>query len=44
MEPLGGGTPEDQGAGTASEMLRYSIDLRSIAHGRGKFLSEVIAL
>lgn len=37
MEPIGGGRQRIKAQVPQSEMLRYSIDLRSIARGRGRF-------
>ncbi len=37
MEPIGGGRQRIKAQVPQSEVLRYSIDLRSIARGRGKF-------
>lgn len=39
MEPTGGGRQKIKVQAPQSEVLRYSIDLRSIARGRGKFTS-----
>lgn len=41
MEPMGGGKQKIKGTAPQSEMLRYAIDLRSIARGRGTFKAEV---
>ncbi len=40
MEPIGGGRQRIRVQAPQSEVLRYSIDLRSIARGRGKFTSK----
>ncbi len=40
MEPIGGGRQTIRAQAPQSEVLRYSIDLRSIARGRGKFTSK----
>jgi elongation factor G len=40
MEPVGGGRQRIRAQAPQSEVLRYSIDLRSIARGRGKFTSK----
>ena len=40
MEPIGGGRQRIKAQVPQSEMLRYSIDLRSIARGRGKFSAK----
>ena len=40
MEPIGGGRQRIRAQAPQSEVLRYSIDLRSIARGRGKFTSK----
>lgn len=40
MEPVGGGRQKVRAQAPQSEVLRYSIDLRSIARGRGKFSSK----
>lgn len=40
MEPIGGGRQRIKAQAPQSEVLRYSIDLRSIARGRGKFTSK----
>lgn len=40
MEPVGGGKQRIKATVPQSEMLRYAIDLRSIARGRGKFKAE----
>ena len=40
MEPLGGGRQRVHAQAPQSEVLRYSIDLRSIARGRGKFSAK----
>ena len=40
MEPIGGGRQKIKAQAPQSEVLRYSIDLRSIARGRGKFTSK----
>ena len=37
MEPMGAGRQKIKAQAPQSEMLRYSIDLRSIARGRGRF-------
>ncbi|MCE5314194.1 elongation factor G, partial [bacterium] len=41
MEPIGGGRQRIKAQVPQSEMLRYSIDLRSIARGRGRFAAKV---
>jgi elongation factor G len=41
MEPIGGGRQRIKAQVPQSEMLRYSIDLRSIARGRGRFSAKV---
>ena len=41
MEPIGGGKQRIKAHVPQSEMLRYPIDLRSIARGRGKFTAKV---
>jgi len=40
MEPLGGGRQAIKAQVPQAEILRYSIDLRSIARGRGKFTAK----
>ena len=40
MEPIGGGKQRIRATVPQSEMLRYAIDLRSIARGRGTFKAE----
>jgi len=40
MEPIGGGRQKIKAQAPQSEVLRYSIDLRSIARGRGKFSAK----
>ncbi len=40
MEPIGGGKQRIKAIVPESEMLRYAIDLRSIARGRGWFHAE----
>ncbi len=40
MEPIGGGRQRIKAQVPQSEMLRYSIDLRSIARGRGRFSAK----
>ena len=40
MEPMGGGRQAIRTQAPQSEVLRYSIDLRSIARGRGRFTSK----
>jgi elongation factor G len=40
MEPLGGGRQSIKAQVPQAELLRYSIDLRSIARGRGKFTAR----
>ena len=40
MEPLGGGRQRIKAQAPQSEVLRYSIDLRSIARGRGQFRAK----
>ena len=40
MEPLGGGRQKIKAQVPQAEILRYSIDLRSIARGRGKFTAK----
>lgn len=40
MEPIGGGRQRIKAQVPQSEMLRYSIDLRSIARGRGRFAAK----
>lgn len=40
MEPMGGGKQRIKATAPRSEMLRYAIDLRSIARGRGTFKAE----
>jgi len=40
MEPVGGGRQRVRAQAPQSEVLRYSIDLRSIARGRGKFAAK----
>ncbi len=40
MEPIGGGRQRIKATVPQSEVLRYSIDLRSIARGRGKFSAK----
>ncbi|NLN78086.1 MAG: elongation factor G, partial [Armatimonadetes bacterium] len=40
MEPVGGGRQQINAQAPQSEVMRYSIDLRSIARGRGKFTSK----
>ncbi|MCX6345885.1 MAG: elongation factor G [Armatimonadetes bacterium] len=40
MEPMGAGRQRIKAQAPQSEMLRYSIDLRSIAHGRGRFSAK----
>ena len=40
MEPIGSGKQCIKATAPQSEMLRYAIDLRSIAHGRGTFKAE----
>jgi len=40
MEPIGGGRQKIKAQVPQSEVLRYSIDLRSIARGRGKFSAK----
>jgi len=40
MEPIGGGKQQIRATVPQAEMLRYAIDLRSIAHGRGTFKAE----
>ncbi|MCE5200670.1 MAG: elongation factor G [Armatimonadota bacterium] len=40
MEPIGGGRQKIRAQVPQSEMLRYSIDLRSIARGRGRFSAK----
>lgn len=37
MEPIGGGRQRIKAQAPQAEILRYSIDLRSIARGRGRF-------
>lgn len=41
MEPLGGGRQKIKAQVPQSELLRYSIDLRSIARGRGRFSAKL---
>lgn len=41
MEPSGGGKQVIRAVVPESEMLRYAIDLRSIARGRGSFKTEM---
>lgn len=41
MEPLAGGKQRIKATVPQGEMLRYAIDLRSIAHGRGSFKASV---
>jgi elongation factor G len=41
MEPISGGRQLIKAVVPQSEMLRYAIDLRSIARGRGTFTTEV---
>jgi elongation factor G len=40
MEPLGGGRQKIKAQVPQAEILRYSIDLRSIARGRGRFTAR----
>ncbi|MFQ3548520.1 MAG: elongation factor G [Armatimonadota bacterium] len=40
MEPIGGGRQRIKALAPQSEILRYSIDLRSIARGRGRFSAK----
>jgi len=40
MEPIGGGRQKIKVQTPHAEVLRYSIDLRSIARGRGRFTSK----
>jgi elongation factor G len=40
MEQIGGGKQRIKATVPQSEMLRYAIDLRSIARGRGSFVAE----
>ncbi|HOP79827.1 MAG TPA: elongation factor G, partial [Armatimonadota bacterium] len=40
MEPIGGGKQRIKATVPQSEMMRYAIDLRSIARGRGTFKAE----
>ncbi len=40
MEPIGGGKQVIKATVPQAEVLRYSIDLRSIARGRGKFSAK----
>ncbi|MGC8861412.1 MAG: elongation factor G [Armatimonadota bacterium] len=40
MEPVGGGRQKIRAQVPQAEILRYSIDLRSIARGRGKFTAR----
>ncbi len=40
MEPIGGGKQRIKATAPESEMLRYAIDLRSLARGRGTFKAE----
>jgi elongation factor G len=40
MEPIGGGKQKIKAQVPQAEILRYSIDLRSIARGRGKFTAK----
>jgi len=40
MEPIGGGKQRIRATVPQAEMLRYAIDLRSIARGRGTFKAE----
>lgn len=40
MEPIGGGRQVIKVQAPQAEILRYSIDLRSIARGRGKFTAK----
>jgi elongation factor G len=40
MEPMGGRRQKIRAQAPQSEVLRYSIDLRSIARGRGRFTSR----
>jgi elongation factor G len=40
MEPMAGGKQRVKAVAPQSEMLRYAIDLRSIARGRGSFITE----
>jgi len=41
MEPVGGGRQKIRAQVPQAEILRYSIDLRSIARGRGKFSARL---
>ena len=41
MEPISGGKQRIRAQVPQAEMLRYAIDLRSIARGRGSFTTEV---
>jgi len=40
MEPIGGGRQRIRAHAPQAEILRYSIDLRSIARGRGRFSAK----
>jgi elongation factor G len=40
MEPIGGGRQRIKAQVPLSELQRYSIDLRSIARGRGRFSAK----
>lgn len=40
MEPIGGGRQKIRAQAPQSEILRYAIDLRSIARGRGRFTAR----
>jgi elongation factor G len=40
IEPMGGGRQKIRAQAPQSEVLRYSIDLRSIARGRGRFTAK----
>ena len=40
MEQIGGGRQRIKATVPQAEMLRYAIDLRSIARGRGSFKAE----
>jgi elongation factor G len=40
MEPIGGGRQRIKAQAPQAEILRYSIDLRSIARGRGRFSAK----
>ena len=41
MEPIEGGKQRIKAVVPQAEMLRYAIDLRSIARGRGTFTAEL---